>query len=1074
MHTFAGAGSSLDVRGSAIFEEGSSIKYQGPLRQEISPQSYADLVIENGADVVLGGPTTVNGHLEVRTGNLLTGTHILTLGDKGRLEEGVSGMIIGTVSATRRLNHTNEESFGSIGFSVQVPASPGSEITVTRKTDTVYGLASGRTLPRSFRVTGSSALTSGRTTVQYRTGELNGVRESRLELFGSRNDGADWIRLGGVADTLSHMVTFVGDCSFPLLTIAEPFPSPRIVQMVPATAEQGSTTDITIIGSGFACGVPGISFSGTGVRCDAVSVLNDKCMIAKVSVDLLAFLGSRNVSVVTPGGSDTFVSGITITKAGNPVPRLLSLAPERGARLATVTITLHGSGFVEGQTTVSLGEGIEITPHVLDPTLIVIEARIDETASTGFRNVLVQNPEPGGGVSELYQGFMVQNPLPTLTSISPQKLVKGESQEVTILGSNFIRGETRIEFGNGPSIISFEVVSSSRIKALVHVDFLVERGARTLTAWNPGPGGGRTTLASAVVITDPPPRVASVSPQRICRGSSVSILLSGRGFVPVGMVLSLGSGINVDSLVVIDSTQLRARLSVADGALPGARDLIVANRGPDGESSILHQALCIDNPTPQIKDLNPSGGVLGSRVEVMVHGEGLLVGTTSVDFGDGIEIDSALYDDRGRRMHVFMTVSATTPPGQRSVKATNPAPGGGEGEFPGSFTLTYPAPSLKSVRPARGGRGETLDIVLDGANFIPGVTTVGMNSGVSVDSVFVLSPVQLRARITISPEAIIGARSIVVTNQAPGGGVARLNHVFNIENPQPRIVKVEPSILWRGERAVLHLHGTGFSAGSTIVHPGADVVVESTYIKSTSMVVLIVSVPAGIAPGSRDVSVTNTGAGGGRAVLPNALVLQNPPPEADSSSPSVGLSGESLSILVSGRRFLEGVTSVSLGEGIAIEYMQIQAQTLHARIMIDGAAIPGPRDLTVTNAGPGGGVFILRNAMVIRPRVPSYAHQSSGPVPSESGIVGAYPNPANSTVTVRYGLAERARVRLVVRNILGVEVAQLVDSEQREGFYTTRWLSDQVPSGVYFIQLSGDPTHSSRTFRVTQKHIILK
>ena len=188
----------------------------------------------------------------------------------------------------------------------------------------------------------------------------------------------------------------------------------------------------------------------------------------------------------------------------------------------------------------------------------------------------------------------------------------------------------------------------------------------------------------------------------------------------------------------------------------------------------------------------------------------------------------------------------------------------------------------------------------------------------------------------------------------------------------------------------------------------------------------------------------------------------------------MGLSGDSLSILVSGRRFLEGVTSVSLGEGIAIEYMQILAQTLHARIMIDGAAIPGPRDLTVTNAGPGGGVFVLRNAMVIRPRVPSYAHQSSGPVPSESGIVGAYPNPANSTVTVRYGLAERARVRLVVRNILGVEVAQLVDSEQREGLYTIRWLSDQVPSGVYFIQLSGDPTHSSRTFRVTQKHIILK
>lgn len=1074
MHTLVGDGAPLVVHGSALFDDASSIKYQGIRRQEVSPHVYADLIIENGSDVVLGGPTTVEGLLEIRKGDLFTGMHALTLGAEGRLGEGASGIIVGRVSTTRRLNGANEESFGSIGFSIQAPASVGYDVTVTRRTDTAYALSSGRSLRRSFRIDGALALTGVRTTVRYRAEDLNGLRESHLELFGSRNDGANWIRLGGAVDTLSHTVTLHGDCTFPLLTIAEPFAPPHIVQLMPATAEQRSTNEFTIVGTGFSIGVSEILFSGTGLRGDAVEVRNDSCLVVRISIDLSAPPGARDIIVITPGGVDTLFSGLTITRAGNPIPHLLSIAPGHGARLATATIALHGSGFVEGLTTVSFGDGIEITSHVLDTGLLVVEARIDEAAGTGLRSVVVRNPGPGGGVSELSQTFMVLNPIPVLASINPQKLVRGESQEVIVLGSNFIRNETQLDLGNGLSVQAFEVESSTRMRALVKVEFFVERGERAITVWTPQPGGGRTTLESAIIITDPPPRVTSVTPQRLCRGSSTSVLLHGTGFVPRGLVLHLGSGLNVDSLNAVDSTHLHACITVADDALPGPRDLIIANRGPDGESSILRRALFVENPQPQIAGLNPSVGIIASKLVVVVDGAGLYPGTTSIDFGTGITTDSTRSDRGGKRIHAYITISDSSQPGQRIVKVANPAPGGGVAELHGSFTLIYPAPSLRSVRPASGGRGESLDLTLDGANFLRGATSVSMNPGVSVDSVSVLSSTQLKVRISISQEALIAARTIVVTNAPPGGGVARLNHVFNVENPLPRIVNVEPSILWRGERTALQIHGSGFSVGSTSVDPGADIVVDSILVAGSALVVLFVSVPAEINPGARDLSVTNTGAGGGRAVLSNAIMLQNPPPEADSLTPSVGLQGEASTIAVSGRRFLEGVTSLSLGEGIAIDYVRTRSRTLEAGIRIDGAAIPGPRDLTVTNPSPGGGTFVLRNAMMVRARVTSAAQPGPDQAPIQSGIIGTYPNPSNSAVTVYYGLAVRAQVRMVVLNILGVEVAQLVNAEQREGFYTISWKCEQIPSGVYFIQLTGDPSLSSKGFHVIRKQVILK
>ncbi|MCX7761548.1 MAG: T9SS type A sorting domain-containing protein, partial [Candidatus Kryptonium sp.] len=52
-----------------------------------------------------------------------------------------------------------------------------------------------------------------------------------------------------------------------------------------------------------------------------------------------------------------------------------------------------------------------------------------------------------------------------------------------------------------------------------------------------------------------------------------------------------------------------------------------------------------------------------------------------------------------------------------------------------------------------------------------------------------------------------------------------------------------------------------------------------------------------------------------------------------------------------------------------------------------------------------------------------------------------------------YDIPIRTKVRLVVYNILGQEVAVLVDGEQEAGRYSVRFESFGLPSGVYFYRL---------------------
>lgn len=92
----------------------------------------------------------------------------------------------------------------------------------------------------------------------------------------------------------------------------------------------------------------------------------------------------------------------------------------------------------------------------------------------------------------------------------------------------------------------------------------------------------------------------------------------------------------------------------------------------------------------------------------------------------------------------------------------------------------------------------------------------------------------------------------------------------------------------------------------------------------------------------------------------------------------------------------------------------------------------------------------------------------SGLIPSRFALSQNYPNPFNPTTVIRYQLSGAGHVSLKVYDILGREVATLVDGYKNAGYYETQFDGSRFSSGVYFVRINAGP------FSATQKIVLVK
>ncbi|NOZ04636.1 MAG: T9SS type A sorting domain-containing protein, partial [FCB group bacterium] len=90
------------------------------------------------------------------------------------------------------------------------------------------------------------------------------------------------------------------------------------------------------------------------------------------------------------------------------------------------------------------------------------------------------------------------------------------------------------------------------------------------------------------------------------------------------------------------------------------------------------------------------------------------------------------------------------------------------------------------------------------------------------------------------------------------------------------------------------------------------------------------------------------------------------------------------------------------------------------------------------------------------------------PLPERVRLHQNYPNPFNPMTTIRYELPEATPVRLAVYDLLGREVAVLVDQQQEPGIKEVVWNASQMASGIYFYRLTTDQV------QITRKMVVLK
>lgn len=89
-------------------------------------------------------------------------------------------------------------------------------------------------------------------------------------------------------------------------------------------------------------------------------------------------------------------------------------------------------------------------------------------------------------------------------------------------------------------------------------------------------------------------------------------------------------------------------------------------------------------------------------------------------------------------------------------------------------------------------------------------------------------------------------------------------------------------------------------------------------------------------------------------------------------------------------------------------------------------------------------------------------------VPTKFALSQNYPNPFNPTTSISYSIPQNSFVSLKVFDVLGQEVATLVNEEKSVGNYDVSFDASGIPSGMYFYRLQAG------SFIDTKKMVLMK
>lgn len=343
-----------------------------------------------------------------------------------------------------------------------------------------------------LNTTGSSLLFS----TYFGGSGLDRARGVALDAFGSayvagESQSADFPASAGAFQT-----SFGGASDAFVLKLGESNPAPVLASLAPSTAQAGAPgLTLTATGSGF---VPGSTVRWNGSD-RLTTFVNTTQLTAAIPAGDIAAVGSAQIAVFNPPPGGGVSNALTFTIAGNPAPVINALLPA-SARAGddAFTLNIFGNGFIA--TSVARWNGSDRPTRFLDSGRLQASISAADVAATGTAQVTVFSPAPVGGLSNVFE-FRIDNPAPLINSLSPPSApIGGPGFTLTVNGSRFVPGSVvRWNGDTRPTVF----VSSSQVQASIPAGDLVGAGAAQITVFNPGPGGGSSSVVAFTITRAP-------------------------------------------------------------------------------------------------------------------------------------------------------------------------------------------------------------------------------------------------------------------------------------------------------------------------------------------------------------------------------------------------------------------------------------------------------------------------------------------------------------------------------------------------------------------------------------------
>ena len=496
-----------------------------------------------------------------------------------------------------------------------------------------------------------------------------------------------------------------------------------------------SVRNLTLTGGGVESGA---TFTATGASWSSASSLVSGKSINKGdssddSVVLTNFVGPTNggTAVITMTNPDLTTDTWTIT-----APKVTALSRTVIVAGQNMAVSVTGTGFQNGLTPVVTNATLSATVISSTSVNMLMTGMVAGTNAT----VILENPD-GGTTATM--SFPVDPP-PVVLSATPNKIVAGQAMNVTVTGTGFVSGMT-LSQTNGTGLTVVSLNSTTMVLTIT----AATAGSDAITMTNPD--GGTTSFSLTV---DPPPVIASASPNPLLVNVAHTLTLTGTGFVS-GLTVTAARGTFTLGTVTPTSITLTSFNVTTTGA-----DLLTVTN-PDGGISTYSVNI---TPPPTLTSITGAPVVKGQAKTITLVGTGFQAGL-SVTASNGTWTVGTI-----TATSIVLNNFSATATGTDTINVTNPDGG------TASLGLTVDAAPTITANSATSIVHNTVKtFTLTGTGFVSGATVTITENGTTMTSISATTwisstSVSFTAKPNASPTS--GSVTVVVTLTNPDGGVS--------------------------------------------------------------------------------------------------------------------------------------------------------------------------------------------------------------------------------------------------------------------------------------------------------------